>query len=433
VARDQAAVQLGKRLKRLRTSQGLTQKQLAEPRYTHAYVSTIEAGRRRPSREALQHFAKRLSVDTDELATGRPPDLAARLTLRVHDARLELSRGRDYEARNALEAIVKEARRFKLPSVESQAHATIALCDEQAGDIEAAIGEYEVAEELLREEPLNARAYAIAGQARCHHMLGDARYAIHLLESFIESMDREGLRDPEALVRSYAPLVLAYFDAGLFEQANATATEALRLARDVSDPANLATMHVNVARVLLHDGKYVQADRSLRRAEDLYRQVDYPTETGVAHLARGYVLTRKGELDRAEPELSAARRILHATGSKINEARALNELGRVARLQGRIPEAESLLNQALKLLKGDRDVSSLAWAHRELGICRAPGDPETAEKNYRRAIGLYERSGEALQLASTYRHLGDLLNEQGRSDAGCEAYRTGILKLEADL
>ena len=54
---------LGTRLRRLRRDQGLTQRQLGAPRYTHAYVSTIEAGRRRPSREALEHFASNLGVD----------------------------------------------------------------------------------------------------------------------------------------------------------------------------------------------------------------------------------------------------------------------------------------------------------------------------------------------------------------------------------
>ena len=34
---------LGKTLRKLRVSRGLTQAELAEPKYTHAYISTIEA------------------------------------------------------------------------------------------------------------------------------------------------------------------------------------------------------------------------------------------------------------------------------------------------------------------------------------------------------------------------------------------------------
>ncbi len=72
---------IGSRLRRLRVARGLTQKELAAPAYTHAYVSTIESGRRNPSRGALEHFAAKLGVDVDELETGRPADLSARLEL----------------------------------------------------------------------------------------------------------------------------------------------------------------------------------------------------------------------------------------------------------------------------------------------------------------------------------------------------------------
>lgn len=70
---------IGTRLRRLRLARGLTQKELAAPKYTHAYVSSIEAGHRRPSRAALEHFASKLGVEVEELLTGRPADLSTRL------------------------------------------------------------------------------------------------------------------------------------------------------------------------------------------------------------------------------------------------------------------------------------------------------------------------------------------------------------------
>ena len=50
---------IGRRVQRLRRERGLTQRQLAEPAYTPAYISTLEAGRVRPSDEALRHVAER--------------------------------------------------------------------------------------------------------------------------------------------------------------------------------------------------------------------------------------------------------------------------------------------------------------------------------------------------------------------------------------
>ena len=45
---------IGRRVQRLRAERGMTQRQLAEPAYTPAYISTLEAGRVRPSEEALR-------------------------------------------------------------------------------------------------------------------------------------------------------------------------------------------------------------------------------------------------------------------------------------------------------------------------------------------------------------------------------------------
>ncbi|MGB8945547.1 MAG: helix-turn-helix transcriptional regulator, partial [Streptomyces sp.] len=53
---------IGRRVLRLRTELGFTQRQLAEPAYTPAYVSTLESGKVRPSEAALRHLAQRLGV-----------------------------------------------------------------------------------------------------------------------------------------------------------------------------------------------------------------------------------------------------------------------------------------------------------------------------------------------------------------------------------
>src|SRR3954471_18118193 len=67
---------IGRRVQQLRADRGLTQRQLAEPAYTPAYISTLEAGRVRPSDDALRHLAERLGVAYEEFGTGRPAHLA---------------------------------------------------------------------------------------------------------------------------------------------------------------------------------------------------------------------------------------------------------------------------------------------------------------------------------------------------------------------
>ena len=76
----------------------MTQTDLGGKRYTAAYISTLESGRRKPSHDALNYLAERLGVDQHELALGAaatwPLDIAMELrrTGRGEDARRLLER-----------------------------------------------------------------------------------------------------------------------------------------------------------------------------------------------------------------------------------------------------------------------------------------------------------------------------------------------------
>jgi tetratricopeptide (TPR) repeat protein len=420
---------VGTRMRRLRIARGMTQRSLGEPRYTHAYVSTIEAGRRRPSREALEHFAAKLGVDVEELVTGRPRDLEARLRLVVQEARVQISDGRFEEADAGLRRVVREAKRHRLHRLEARAEEVRGLWLERSGKPEEALERFRRAEELLRDEPPTVRADAVDGKAVCFSALGDERYAIFLLESLLDEIDRAGLRDPEALVRIHAGLVYGYLDLGLMAKAAESAAELQRLAPRVEDPARIGQMHMNVARQLLADGRVVDALASLQRAEDAYRQLGLLTEMGGAHLARGYVLSRSGSTEDARRELEEARAIFERTSNVKDLIRAMNELARVARLEGRRHDARALLERSIALL-GTNDDPILAWAHLELGTVLADLDDAGAEKHVRAALELYERTEQAVGVAVAYRALGDLLRARGEDTASSEAYRTGILAIE---
>ena len=423
---------VGTRLKRLRTAKGLTQKELAAPRYSHAYVSTIEAGRRVPSRAALEHFGAKLGVNVDELVTGRPVDLPPRLGLQLQEARIRLSAGAIDEAEAAFEAVKKSATRFSLGRIAARAVEGIALCRERRGELDEAIELFDAAIEMLREETPLALVEPIVGKARCVRLRGDIRYSIYLLEGQLERLEREGLGDPESFVRIYASLGKAYFDSGLFSKAGEAAEEALRLAPRVQDAGKLAQMHVNLTAVLIQRGELQDAEAALVRAEDLYRQSELQAELGRAQLARGFVLSRAHRYEEALDLLMAARTVFQETSSPLDEARSLNEIARIDRILGELEPAIQGLERAITIL-AHSDVAELATSHRELALCYMQIQAADAEKHLRIAIDLFERAEESTQLATTYRILGDLLQSRGDGDGGCEAYRTGIVLLEERL
>ena len=421
---------LGPRLKRIRLARGLTQKELAEPAYTHAYVSTIESGRRSPSPAALDFFAQKLGIGLEELVTGRSPTLESELELGLQEARILISAGDFEEADVRYRQVKQKAKRYELIRFEAKAAEIGALSLERRGKFDEALELYEDALRLLEDESPAARSIATAGKARCAHFLGDVHYAAYLLENLLTSLQVEDLQDPSALVRIQAPLIQVYMDLGLRKKADAAAREALRLAPDVSDRSSLAQMYVNVARNHLHRGELDDAEGALRRAEDLFRDMDLHREIGIAHLARGVTLSRLGELEQAAEQLQRARTVFTETSDEVELANANCELARVSRLRGDLAGARELLDSAVEILGRKQDPNILAWAYREMAACYEDEDAALAEKNLRSSIELYERTGEVVELATTYRALGDLLHRQGNDRAGCEAFRTGIVLVE---
>jgi tetratricopeptide (TPR) repeat protein len=422
---------IGTRLRHLRTAKGLTQKELAAPTYSAAYVSTIEAGRRVPSRRALEHFASKLGMDAEELATGKPPDLEARLAVELQDARIALSEGRLEQADGALRNVARRAKRYGLRWIQGKAEEARGLWLERSERPDEALEQFQRAEELLQPLGPAARVDAVAGKARNFLALGEVRYAIHLLESLLGEIEREDLSDPAALARLHASLVDAYLDAGLHERAVGSASELERLAPRLVDPLRIAQMNLHVAHLYLVQGHVDQALRSLQRSEDAYAQLNLRTETAYAQLARGYVLSREGRLRDAREQLEQAITVFEATADDKDLARTLNELARVERLEGDLERATTLLARSIAVI-GESDMPILAWAHRELGLTLLEQDPPAAEKELGHAIDLFERSGQPGELATTYRVLGDLLKARGQLEASCDAYRTGIIAVEAE-
>jgi len=74
---------VGERIRQRRLELGLSQRQLAGPGVTYAYISRIEANARTPSVTALRKLAAKLDVSVHWLETGQPDpaDELARLVL----------------------------------------------------------------------------------------------------------------------------------------------------------------------------------------------------------------------------------------------------------------------------------------------------------------------------------------------------------------
>ncbi|MDT0436816.1 MULTISPECIES: helix-turn-helix transcriptional regulator [Streptomyces] len=418
---------IGRRVQQLRAERGLTQRQLAEPAYTPAYISTLEAGRVRASEDALRHIAERLGVAYEELATGRPAHLATDLRLRLTEAQRTLATGETAQATEQYTGLLAEAREHALPEAEAAALLGLGECALDTGELAAARQYFERTEQALADAPLTARVPALRGRAVSHYLAGELRYAVYLLESTLDELNRAGLHDPDALLLLYASIIGPYMDMGAHARAAQAAEFALTLAPRAGDPALVARMHRSVARTLLAEGRVAEADASLAKAAELYRTLHLRTELANCHWMRGYVCAQNGELKRAEEELRTALTMLAAGRAALYGSQAAVELADVLHRRGKSEEAAELLREVLSDLSPERGALHAAAAHRLLGIIAEDArDTESAEEHYVRALSLLERAGAAGDLADLCRLLGDLLRRTGRVEAALDAYRTGL-------
>src|SRR6266536_5526877 len=92
------APRLGDRVRQLRVSAGLTPTDLAGARFSKEYVSQIERGKTRPTRETIEWLAQRLGVDADFLQNGVSTDERARIETMLARAEALSESGRSDEA-----------------------------------------------------------------------------------------------------------------------------------------------------------------------------------------------------------------------------------------------------------------------------------------------------------------------------------------------
>jgi transcriptional regulator with XRE-family HTH domain len=102
---------VGKRVFQARESAGLSQRELAFPGCSAAYISRIERGERVPSLQVLRELAARCSVSESFLAWGRKERLDAAVAERVRTVRAAESSGSKAERAAAYAELARAANR----------------------------------------------------------------------------------------------------------------------------------------------------------------------------------------------------------------------------------------------------------------------------------------------------------------------------------
>src|SRR3954452_25037432 len=174
----QNGLRLGERLRQLRVAGGLTQSDLAGERFSKEYVSQIERGKTRPTRETIEWLAARLGVDPGFLANGVATDERGRLEGALERAEALIEALRNDDAAAEYESLVPAARATGVPEL-----AVRALVG--AGRTQMRLGALRQSLELLNEArgAVEAGSFSDLERAEVFYALGACSYQLNSVQT----------------------------------------------------------------------------------------------------------------------------------------------------------------------------------------------------------------------------------------------------------
>src|SRR6266498_2161331 len=177
----QAGLRLGERLRQLRVAALMTQTDLAGDRFSKEYVSQIERGKTRPTRETIDWLAQRLGVDAGFLANGVSADERGRVDAALARAEALLEARRNDDALEEFESIRSAVLATGMQELESRALSGEATARMRRGEVREAIALLERARVLSE-----GAAFSDVERSDVLFRLGVARYKISSIQTAIE-------------------------------------------------------------------------------------------------------------------------------------------------------------------------------------------------------------------------------------------------------
>jgi tetratricopeptide (TPR) repeat protein len=405
----------------------MTQTDLAGDRFSKEYVSQIERGKTRPTRETIDWLAQRLGVDSSFLANGVSADERGRVDAALARAEALLEARRNQEALEEFESVRSAVLATGMPELESRALSGEATARMRAGEVREAIAMLERAR-ALSEGP----SFSDVERANVLFLLGVARYKLNSIQTSIGLFD-EALKVAE---RSEIPSdqlrsnILSwrsrcYRRRRDLEAAREDVERALELAEGLNDKRTAADIYFQASIIADREGHWVLARSYAERAKAAYEELSDRGNLGRLLNNLGGINFLLGHPEEAVDFLKDAVGIALEVGNDAEAAHAINGIAQVHLRTGDVKRAEEQARYALELL-GDRvdETAEIGNAHIVLGrALLEQGRLDEADEALQAGERAYDQLSSGSHRASAWVAQGDLAVRRGDDRTAARLYR----------
>jgi predicted ATPase/DNA-binding CsgD family transcriptional regulator len=240
------------------------------------------------------------------------------------------------------------------------------------------------------------RGYATEGRRWCARVLG------------VDEPGTAGSLPPtSAAARALCTAAVLPFLQGDHRAALPFAEEAVRIGRQVGDPATLGPALIAFGAVLFNHGEHARAKQLIDEQLSLRWSHDPREETARGLHWRATLARAAGQLDAARHDHEQALALARELGDLWYETQILSGLGLTAARAGDFAAARRAFAACLAVRERLRDGPGVAWSRINLGdAARAEGDLAAAGEHYRAALNVLQRVGDRAGTADARAALG---------------------------
>jgi tetratricopeptide (TPR) repeat protein len=429
-----ASSRLGERLRQLRVSAGLTQTDLAGERFSKEYVSQIERGKTRPTRETIDWLASRLGVDPSFLANGVSADARGRMETVLTRAEA-LSEAQQFEDSIAE---FERARAAVLgtgsPELEVRALIGEGWARMENGDVRAAVDLLDHARVLVEEIGFSDvdRADVLFRLGVCRYRLSSVSTAIGLFNEALTLADRselpcDNLRSSILHWRSRC-----YRRQRDWEAAREDVERALELAEGLNDRRTVGDVMFQASLIAERNGHWLLARTYAERAKAQFEELSDRTNVGRLLNNLGGLNFLLGKPEQAIEQLKDSFRVLLDAGTPADAAEVVSSLAQVHLKLGQLELAEKQARHALELI-GERPdlLDRIGNAQLVLGRALLEQDRlDEADEAFAAAEATCDQLESGSHRAAAWIARGDLASKRGDDRDAARLYRLAAETLQ---